>query len=117
MTTSPQFGVVITGNACAIATFEIVRRFLPVYLTAGSPSDLSYLLAPEATVTPPGGGFELLAVTSVKQLGSGEGARRTVIVGARVRDTASGAVMPLAYRLGLLRRDRWYVERVEGALS
>jgi hypothetical protein len=68
-------------------------------------------------VTPPGGGLELLAVTSVSQLGAGEGARRTVIAGVRVRDTASGVVMPLAYRLGLVQRDRWYVEQVEGAVS
>ena len=102
-------------DAGAIA--ELVRRFLPVYLATTSPGDLSYLLAPEAVVTPPGGGFELVAVTSVKQLRDGEGSRRTALVTARVRDAATGAVYPLAYRLGLVRRDRWYVQRVEGALS
>lgn len=101
----------------AEAITGLVRRFLPVYLTATSPDDLSYLLAPDAAVTPPGGGFELVAVASVKQIGSGEGARRTVVATARVRDVASGAVVPFAYRLGLVRQDRWYVERVEGALS
>ena len=99
------------------AITELVRRFLPVYLSATSPGDLSYLLAPAAVVTPPGGGFELAAVASVKQLGEGEGPRRTAVVNARVRDAATGAVYPLAYRLQLVRRDRWYVERVEGALS
>ncbi|HET8862168.1 MAG TPA: conjugal transfer protein [Solirubrobacterales bacterium] len=98
----------------AEAIAGLVRRFLPLYL---SPGDLSYLLAPDAAVTPPGGGFELVAVASVKQAGSGEGARRTVVATARVRDVASGAVVPFAYRLGLVRQDRWYVERVEGALS
>jgi hypothetical protein len=101
----------------AEAIAELVRRFLPAYLSAASPGDLSYLLAPDATVTSPGSGFELVAVASVKQVGSGEGARRTVIATARVRDTATGAVVPLAYRLRLVREDRWYVERVEGALS
>jgi Conjugative transposon protein TcpC len=101
----------------AEAIAELMRRFLPVYLSASSPGDLSYLLAPDAAVTPPGGDFELVAVASVKQVGSGEGARRTVVATARVRDAASGAVVPFAYRLGLVRRDRWYVERVEGALS
>jgi Conjugative transposon protein TcpC len=96
---------------------ELVRRFLPVYLSASGPGDLSYLLAPAAVVTPPGGGFELIAVASVKQLGDGEGTRRTAVVTARVRDASTGAVYPLAYRLQLVRRDRWYVERVEGALS
>ncbi|HEU4705595.1 MAG TPA: conjugal transfer protein [Solirubrobacterales bacterium] len=96
---------------------ELVRRFLPAYFSATTPGDLAYLLTPGATVTPPGGGFELLAVASVKQIGGGEGARRTAIATAQVRDAASGAVYPLAYRLQLLRRDRWYVEAVEGALS
>jgi hypothetical protein len=101
----------------AEAIAGLIRRFLPAYLTAASPGDLSYLLAPGAAVTPPGGGFELVAVASVKQVGGGEGARRTAIATVRVRDAASGAVVPFAYRLGLLRRDRWYVEQVEGALS
>jgi hypothetical protein len=99
------------------AITELVRRFLPAYLSATAPGDLSYLLAPAAVVTPPGGGFELVAVASVKQLGGGEGARRTAVATARVRDAATGAVYPLAYRLQLVRRDRWYVEAVEGALS
>lgn len=96
---------------------ELVRRFLPAYLSATSPGDLSYLLAPATTVTPPGSGFELIAVTSVKQLGDGEGGRRTAVADARVRDSATGAIYPLAYRLQLTRRDRWYVEAIEGALS
>ncbi len=99
------------------AVAELVQRFLPAYLSATTPGDLSYLLAPGATVAPPGGGFELVAIASVKQVGSGEGARRTVIATARVRDAATGAIIPLAYRLRLLHRDRWYVELVEGALS
>jgi hypothetical protein len=103
------------SDAEAIA--DLIRRFLPAYLTAASPGDLSYLLAPDAAVTPPGGGFELVAVASVRQVGSGEGARRTVIATARVRDAASGSVVPFAYRLRLVRQDRWYVEQVEGALS
>jgi hypothetical protein len=96
---------------------ELVRRFLPVYFSATSSGDFAYLLAPTATVTPPGGGFELVAVSSVKQLGDGEGARRTAVASARVRYAATGTVYPLAYRLQLVQRDRWYVERVEGALS
>src|SRR5262249_11480887 len=90
---------------------ELIRRFLPAHPPPASPGDLSYLLAPGATVTPPGGGFELVAVASVKQVGSGEGARRVVIATARVRDAASGALVPVAYRLQLVHRDRWYVER------
>jgi hypothetical protein len=102
----------------AEALIELVRRFLPVYLSAASADDLSYLLAPGAAVTPPGAGLELVAVTSVKQDGSGEGPRRTVIAAARARDTATGAILPVSYRLRVAaERGRWYVERVEGALS
>jgi Conjugative transposon protein TcpC len=103
------------SEAPAIA--ELVRRFLPAYFSAANAADLSYLLSPGAEVTPPAGGLDLLGVQSVKQLGLGEGPRRTVIAAARVRDPQSGTAYVLAYRLSVSRRGRWYVERVEGALS
>jgi hypothetical protein len=95
---------------------SLVAKFLPVYLSATEESDLSYLLAPGAAITPLAGSLELLGVSGVDQLGSGEGARRTVIASARVRDPASGAIYQLAYRLELVRRDRWYLRGVEGVL-
>lgn len=103
------------SEAGAIA--DLVRRFLPAYLAAGAGRDLSYLLAPGAGVSPPGGGLRLLALASVEQAGSGEGARRTAIASVRVRDPISGATYPLAYRIEVVRRGRWYVESVQGALS
>ncbi len=97
---------------------DLARRFLPVYLSAPSAQELSYFLAPGAGVTPPGGGLEVTDVPSVKQLGNGEGPRRTVVAEARVRDSLSGSSFGLAYRLEVTRSEgRWYVERVEGALS
>jgi Conjugative transposon protein TcpC len=103
-------------DAGAIA--DLTRRFLPVYLSAPGAEELAYLLAPGARVTPPGGGLEVTDVPSVKQLGSAEGRRRTVIAGVRVLDSLSGSSFGLAYRLEVTRGDgRWYVERVEGALS
>jgi Conjugative transposon protein TcpC len=99
------------------AIADLVRRFLPAYFSAASTADLSYLLAPGTVVTPPQGGLDLLGVQSVKQVGSGEGPRRTVIAAVRVRDPQSGGTYELAYRLSVSRRGRWYVERVEGALS
>jgi hypothetical protein len=97
---------------------DLARRFLPVYLSAPSAQELSYLLAPGAGVTPPGGGLEVTEVTSVKQLGSGEGPRRTVVAEARVRDSVSRSSFGLAYRLAVTRSGgRWYIARVEGALS
>lgn len=103
-------------DASAIA--DLVRRFLPVYISAPGAEELSYLLAPGARVTPPGGGLEVTDVPSVKQLGSAEGHRRIVVSEARVRDSLSGSSFGLAYRLEVTRSGgRWYVERVEGALS
>lgn len=101
----------------AAAISELVRRFLPAYFSASEPADLSYLLAPGAVVVPPGNGLRLLGVVAVKQIGDEEGSRRTVLATARVRDPLSGASFGLAYRLDVARHGRWYVERVEGALS
>lgn len=109
-------GPLAGSDAGAIA--DLTRRFLPVYLSASSGEELSYLLAPGTAVTPPGGGLEVTDIPSVKQLGSAEGQRRTVLAEARVRDSVSGSSFGLAYRLEVTRSGgRWYVERVEGALS
>ena len=96
----------------------LVEKFIPAYLAARSPRDLSYLLAPGASVVPLGGSLELLgAPGAARQLGEGEGPRRAVLVACRLRDPLSGAVYRVAYRLRVIRRNRWYVEGVEGALS
>jgi hypothetical protein len=39
-----------------------------------------------------------------------------VLVEVRARDRATRSVYPLEYRLDLVRRDRWYVAGVQGAL-
>jgi Conjugative transposon protein TcpC len=101
----------------ATAIGELVRRFLPSYFSASEPADLSYLLAPGTVVVPPGNGLRLAGVSAVKQIGEGEGARRTVLATVRIRDPLSGASFGLAYRLAVIRHGRWYVERVDGALS
>lgn len=101
----------------ASAIGDLVRRFLPAYFSASSPEDLSYLVAPGSGVVPPGNGLEPVGAPDVKQLGSGEGPRRTIFATARVRDPSSGASFRLTYRLEVVRQGRWYVGRVEGALS
>lgn len=101
----------------AAAIGDLVRRFLPAYFSASSPDDLSYLLAPGGEAVPPGYGLQPLGVPSVKQIGDGEGARRTVLATVRVRDPLSGETLQLGYRLEVSRQGRWYVDRVEGALS
>jgi Conjugative transposon protein TcpC len=95
----------------------LVAKFLPAYVSARSPDGLSYLLAPGAAIVPLAGSLELLGVPgAAAQLGDGEGRRRSVVVAARLRDPGSGAVYRLAYRLALVKRERWYVEAVEGTL-
>lgn len=96
----------------------LAAKFLPAYLAARSARDLSYLLAPGASVAPLGGALEPLGSGgSVAQIGEGEAGRRTALVSGRFRDPVSGAVYRLAYRLELVRRNRWYVRSVAGALS
>jgi hypothetical protein len=100
----------------ANAIRALAAKFLPAYLAARSAGDLSYLLAPGASVAPLAGALEPVgSAGSVSQLGEGEGRRRAVIVSGRFRDPASGAVYRLAYRLALVKRNRWYVQAVEGA--
>lgn len=95
----------------------LAAKFLPAYLAARSARDLSYLLAPGASVAPLAGALEPIGSSgSIAQLGDGEGRRRTVLASGRFRDPAGGAVYRLAFRLEALRRDRWYVRAVEGAL-
>ena len=102
----------------AAAIRSLVGKFIPAYLAARSPGALSYLLAPGASVVPLAGSLELLgAAGAVSQLGDGEGARRTVVVACHLRDPSSRAVYRLGYRLSVVKRNRWYVESVEGGLS
>ncbi len=102
----------------AAAIRALVEKFVPAYLEARTRGDLSYLLAPGSAVEPLARSFELLgAPGGASQLGGGEGPRRTVLVRCRLRDPADGAIYPVAYRLVLVKRARWYVESVEGGLA
>jgi hypothetical protein len=92
----------------------LVAKFMPEFLAAPAPADLSYLMAPGSVVQPLAGAFELRSLSSVRQLGSEEGRRRAVLATIRVSDPASGALYPLAYRLEVVKGSRWYVEGVEG---
>lgn len=97
---------------------ELVSKFIPAYVSAGKASELSYLVAPDATVVPLGGAVEVASTGSAQQLGEAEGTERELVVGVRLRDPATGAVYPLTYRLQAVERaGRWYVSAVEGAVS
>jgi Conjugative transposon protein TcpC len=106
------------AGAEADAISELVAKFIPAYLSAGSSKELSYLLTPQAEVVPLGSQFELVSVGHVDQLGDGEGPRRDLLVAAKVKDPVGGATYPLAYRLSVVERSgRWYVAAVEGAIA
>lgn len=96
---------------------SLVAKFLPTYLSASEAEDLSYLLVPGAAVQPLGGAVAFVSLGDVKQIGDGEGPRRTVLAAVRVSDPTGGATYPLVYRLDLERRGadgRWYVAALEG---
>jgi hypothetical protein len=100
------------------AISELVTKFVPAYLSAGSSKELAYLLTPEGQVVPLGGQLELLSVGRVDQLGGGEGPERDLLVAAHLEDPADGATYPVTYRLKVSRRSgRWYVAAVEGAVA
>jgi hypothetical protein len=100
----------------AVQIRRLAQRFLAAYLSRGRAGEFSYLVDPGVHLTPLGLGLRLIRVAGVSQVGSGsEPGTRTVLVPARVRDAASSATYPVAYRLELVRRDRWYVAAVEGA--
>jgi hypothetical protein len=99
----------------APAIERLAERFLARYLSAGDAGGLGYLTAPGARIEPAGPDLQLLEVVRLGR-GPGRRGRRTVLVEVRARDRATRAVYPLEYRLHLVRRDRWYVAGVQGAL-
>ena len=100
----------------AASVERLAERFLAGYLSMGDGDGLGYLTVPGARIEPAGADLELLEVLQVGQAGSSPPGRRTVLVSLRARDRTTRVVYPLEYRLDLVRRDRWYVARVQGAL-
>jgi hypothetical protein len=91
---------------------ELAERFTDSYLSATEPGGLKYLTPPGSAIAPLGG-FAPVGAVSVREAGDGGSSRRSVTVAVRAR-AESGGVYPLAYRLALEKRDRWYVTAVEG---
>ena len=91
----------------------LMQRFLTAYVAGGDPSGLAYLVAPRAAIASMPPGLALGSVDQVSQVGV-RGARMTVQAAVHVRDRATGASYPLAYRLTLVHTDRWYVTGVQG---
>lgn len=103
------------SGADAGAIGELVDRFLAAYVSTSEPADLSYYVVPGTSVTPIGG-LRLVGTPHVREPGDEGGPDRTVVASVRARDEASDVTYFLSYRLELVRRERWYVGAVEGAL-
>jgi hypothetical protein len=85
----------------------VVSRALGNYL-AGHAANLRADLTPDAVVSMPAQALELRETASVSWLVPG----RTVDVQVDVKD-GQGAHLTLAYQLGVVRHDRWYVDSVQ----
>lgn len=97
--------------------FDLLRRFFAAYLDGRQLDDLSYFLTRTARVTPLPQRYRLRDVLGVSQVGEDIGARRKVLVTLRARDPETRADYTLRYRADVIRRDRWYVEALEGAAN
>lgn len=95
---------------------RLVERFLGRYLAGDPGGELRYLVAPGARLRA-AGGLDLIEVERIGQ--AGERTRQRLVVAAELgaRDRATGVSYPLAYRLEVMRRDRWYVAGVQGAVQ
>jgi hypothetical protein len=90
---------------------DVLGRFFAAYL-AGRAQDLPYFLPTGVSLGALGQRYELGELLSATQVGDAHGRRRTVLATLRARDAETNAVHVLRYRVGLERRDRWYVAAV-----
>ena len=99
------------SEAASIRT--LVERFLVTYVSGG---DLAYLTVPGVRLDPLAPGLRLADIDAVGQAHTA-GTRHTILVEATVQDAAAGTRYGVAYRLELVRRERWYVARIAGSPS
>jgi len=109
----PERGAPLSGSD-AEAISKLVTRFIGTYASTSRPSDLVYFVAPGSTVAPLGG-FDLVGQPDVAQLDDGD-TTRTIAARARLKDRATGVTYPVRYRLDLVKRKRWFVADVQGAV-
>ena len=91
---------------------EVIGRFLPLYLGAGTAQDLAYYLPAGTEIEPLSQDYKLQEVLSVAAVTEPRGRDRLVAVTARVRDADSNALYTLRWRIALTRRDRFYVTAI-----
>jgi len=103
----------LTGSARAEVE-DVLERFFAAFLS-GDSAQLEYLVPAGVRIAALEDPHELVAVSSVGQLGASDGRERTVLATVRARDAGTGVVFGLRYRLRLVRGDRWYVAAVNQA--
>ncbi|MGH7747883.1 MAG: conjugal transfer protein [Candidatus Dormibacteria bacterium] len=92
-----------------------LRPTLTSFFTAYAGGDVTYYLAPGASLHGLAGAVTFAGVSSV-DVPAGAGDHCTAQVGVRWTDPASGATLTQSYRLSLVRLDgRWYVQSLAGA--
>jgi hypothetical protein len=95
----------------AVQVEDVLARFFRAFL-AGRSEELEYLVPAGVRIEALADPLELVGVGSVSELEPGSDGARAVAATVRARDPQSGAVYELAYRVRLLRGDRWYVAAV-----
>ncbi len=90
---------------------DVLQRFLIAYL-GGHTADLAYFLPPGDLLQALAQRYQLGELQNVTQVADA-GAKRTVLAVATVRDPESGAKFDLRFRMELVHRDRWYVQRID----
>lgn len=104
------------SGASAEAIVDLTSRFLRSYLSGASAAALEYFQAPGTRLAPMTDGLEVVSIDRVDGLGppGARGRRRAVLAAVQVRERATGTVYALAYRVTVVRRDRWQVAGVAG---
>lgn len=96
----------------ADAIEAVLTRFLTEYVHGDVVAP--EFLAPGTTIAPLAQEYELEDVVSVAQEGPDRPDARRVLTVVRVRDVRTTAVYTLRYRVGVIRRDRWLINEIEG---
>jgi hypothetical protein len=93
---------------------DVLTRFFRAFL-AGDARQLAYFVPPGVRIGALGQRVEFDGLVSVSLATPATGRRRDVSVTVRARDAASGATYSLAYRVRLVRDDRWLVAALNNA--
>jgi hypothetical protein len=93
---------------------DVVTRFLKAFL-AGDAQQLAYFVPSGVRMGALAQPVEMVGPVSVTETAPAEGRWRDVLATVSARDSASGAVYPLAYKVRLVREDRWLVASVNDA--